>query len=162
MGNPEVDGESGFEQAPIHTETALTSHEQPREEQGVDAWLGGDTEDKHTDAVEDKSEARTIYFNRPLPEQAKDERGHPRVRFVRNKIRTARYTPISFVPKNLYFQFHNVANIYFLFIIILSVGQPAHVQFLQQLMIQDILHLRRFQPRTQRCAFDRHSVHHCS
>lgn len=65
---------------------------------------------------------RYIYFNTPLPASARDEVGHPLAQFSRNKIRTAKYTPISFVPKNLYFQFHNIANIYFLFIIILSVG----------------------------------------
>lgn len=64
---------------------------------------------------------RTIYFNIPLPEDAKDEEGNPKTRYPRNKIRTAKYTPLSFVPKNLWFQFHNIANVYFLFIIILSV-----------------------------------------
>jgi phospholipid-translocating ATPase len=64
---------------------------------------------------------RTIYFNQPLPPEAKDEEGHPLVQYKRNKIRTAKYTPISFLPKNLWLQFHNIANVYFLFIIILSV-----------------------------------------
>jgi len=68
---------------------------------------------------------RNIYFNSPLPASARDEAGHPVAQFPRNKIRTAKYTPISFVPKNLYFQFHNIANIYFLFIIILSVRTPC-------------------------------------
>ncbi len=65
---------------------------------------------------------RTIFFNLPLPDDAKDQDGRPAVTFERNKIRTAKYTPISFVPKNLYFQFLNVANVYFLFIIVLSVS----------------------------------------
>lgn len=65
---------------------------------------------------------RTIFFNRPLPVSARDEEGHPLTVYGRNKIRTAKYTPLSFVPKNLWFQFHNIANIYFLFIIILSVS----------------------------------------
>ncbi|THX87279.1 phospholipid-translocating P-type ATPase [Aureobasidium pullulans] len=64
---------------------------------------------------------RRVFFNMPLPEDARDEEGHPNTQFVRNKIRTAKYTPISFIPKNLWFQFHNIANIYFLFIIILSI-----------------------------------------
>ena len=64
---------------------------------------------------------RVLYFNTPLPEAAKDDDGHPKQRYPRNKIRTAKYTPLSFVFKNLYFQFHNIANIYFLFIILLSV-----------------------------------------
>lgn len=64
---------------------------------------------------------RTIYFNQPLPAEARDEEGHPLQSFKRNKIRTAKYTPISFIPKNLWFQLHNIANVYFLFIVILGV-----------------------------------------
>ncbi|KAL1311298.1 hypothetical protein AAFC00_001481 [Neodothiora populina] len=65
--------------------------------------------------------ARRVFFNQPLPDDARDEEGLPTTQYVRNKIRTAKYTPISFVPKNIWFQFHNIANIYFLFIIILSI-----------------------------------------
>ena len=64
---------------------------------------------------------RRIFFNTPLPDDARDEDGHPLMRYARNKIRTAKYTPLTFLPKNLWFQFHNVANVYFLFIVILSV-----------------------------------------
>ena len=64
---------------------------------------------------------RKIYFNIPLPADARDEEGHPTTQFPRNKIRTAKYTPLSFIPKNLWFQFQNIANIYFLLIIILGV-----------------------------------------
>lgn len=66
--------------------------------------------------------SRTIYFNQSLPPEAKDEDGHPKAHYARNKIRTAKYTPLSFIPKNLWLQFHNVANIYFLFIVLLSVS----------------------------------------
>lgn len=72
-------------------------------------------------AAEQGGPGRRIFFNQPLPNDARDEEGHPTTQFVRNKIRTAKYTPLSFIPKNLWFQFHNIANIYFLFIIILSV-----------------------------------------
>ena len=65
---------------------------------------------------------RRIFFNIPLPHDAKDGEGRPLARYGRNKIRTAKYTPLSFIPKNLWFQFHNVANIYFLFVIILGVS----------------------------------------
>lgn len=74
------------------------------------------------DGDETQRQQRTVYFNMPLPDSARDDEGHPKETFVRNKIRTAKYTPLSFIPKNLFFQFHNIANIYFLFIIILSVG----------------------------------------
>ncbi|KAL6153434.1 phospholipid transporting ATPase [Exserohilum turcicum] len=64
---------------------------------------------------------RRVYFNVPLPQSERDDEGHPIAQYARNKIRTAKYTPLSFVPKNLWFQFHNIANVYFLFIIILGI-----------------------------------------
>ncbi|KAL1626826.1 phospholipid transporting ATPase [Neofusicoccum ribis] len=73
-----------------------------------------------SDASDDGEGGRIIYFNIPLPPEARDEEGHPRATYVRNKIRTAKYTPLSFIPKNLWLQFHNIANIYFAFIIILG------------------------------------------
>ncbi|KAL5341511.1 hypothetical protein BJX70DRAFT_358989 [Aspergillus crustosus] len=63
---------------------------------------------------------RKVYVNVPLPESERDEDGHPKANYPRNKVRTAKYTPLTFVPKNLWFQFQNIANVYFLFIIILS------------------------------------------
>ena len=72
-----------------------------------------------------ESTSRKIYMNVPLPEAEKTEEGYNKQQFVRNKIRTSRYTPLSFIPKNLYFQFHNIANIYFLFIVILCVSQDS-------------------------------------
>ncbi|KAI0124735.1 hypothetical protein BJ170DRAFT_726371 [Xylariales sp. AK1849] len=66
-------------------------------------------------------QGRTLYFNQQLPNEWKDEEGHPLQHFTRNKIRTAKYTPLSFVPKNLWFQFHNIANIFFLFLVILVI-----------------------------------------
>lgn len=75
------------------------------------------------DVDEEKEEnGRTVFFNIPLPKEAQDENGHPLAHYARNKIRTAKYTPITFVPKNLWFQFQNVANVYFLFIVILGVS----------------------------------------
>lgn len=73
---------------------------------------------------EEESQGRKIYVNQPLPPEARTEEGHIKAQYSRNKIRTAKYTPLSFVPKNLWFQFHNIANIYFLFIVILSVSCP--------------------------------------
>ncbi|RDW39818.1 hypothetical protein B0I73DRAFT_131313 [Yarrowia lipolytica] len=73
--------------------------------------------------------SRTVYFNEPLPEDQKDPKtGNPLAHYVRNKIRTTKYTPITFVPKNLWYQFHNVANIYFLLIAILSAFSIFGVQ----------------------------------
>lgn len=83
----------------------------------------GDAEGSESGSEEQDS-GRRVYFNVPLPQHERDENGHPTAHYARNKIRTAKYTPLSFIPKNLYFQFHNVANMYFLFIIILGVCFP--------------------------------------
>lgn len=73
----------------------------------------------HEDMEFDKE--RTIYFNQPLPDTEKDPKtGLIAIEYPRNKIRTTKYTPLNFIPKNLYHQFHNIANIYFLFIVILG------------------------------------------
>lgn len=40
--------------------------------------------------------------------------------WVSNRVRTAKYTPLTFIPKNLFEQFRNVANLYFLFVVILQ------------------------------------------
>ncbi|ORX44091.1 phospholipid-translocating P-type ATPase [Hesseltinella vesiculosa] len=40
--------------------------------------------------------------------------------FTGNRVRTAKYTTLSFIPKNLFEQFRNVANLYFLFLVVLQ------------------------------------------
>jgi phospholipid-translocating ATPase len=97
----------------------MTDDSTKRESNGTD--LESVPEGSEASAETVAGPGRRVFFNMPLPEDARDEEGHPTMQFVRNKIRTAKYTPISFIPKNLWFQFHNIANIYFLFIIILSV-----------------------------------------
>ncbi|KAL3422317.1 phospholipid-translocating P-type ATPase [Phlyctema vagabunda] len=86
--------------------------------------LGGIQEEPTVDEQSQEDDGaegpRTIYFNRSLPKEMLDETGNPSHTFKRNKIRTAKYTPLSFIPKNIYYQFHNVANVYFLFLIILA------------------------------------------
>ncbi|KAJ9635464.1 phospholipid transporting ATPase [Coniosporium tulheliwenetii] len=99
-----------------------TGSAESKSEANGDAMVtsGGETPASYNSSeVEDSG--RRIFFNIPLPADARDEQGHPIAHFARNKIRTAKYTPISFIPKNLWFQFHNIANVYFLFIIILGI-----------------------------------------
>jgi hypothetical protein len=91
----------------------IPSHQQQQ------ASSEGNSEDK---VEEEKMEKRRIYFNMRLPPEEVRDDGTPVHHYPRNKIRTTKYTPLSFIPKNLYIQFHNVANIYFLFIIILQVS----------------------------------------
>ncbi|KAI5956561.1 DNF1 [Candida jiufengensis] len=80
-----------------------------------------------------KQEKRTVVFNRELPEEFLDpESGKPITDYPRNKIRTTKYTPLTFLPKNIFNQFfHNIANIYFLVLIILGAfdifGVPSPV-----------------------------------
>ncbi len=93
-----------------------------RDSLGKEGGLPVDQSPESSDAgAEEQDSGRRVYFNVPLPQTERDEQGHPIAQYARNKIRTAKYTPLSFVPKNLWFQFHNIANVYFLFIIILGV-----------------------------------------
>ncbi|KAL3471806.1 hypothetical protein BJX99DRAFT_236853 [Aspergillus californicus] len=94
-------------------------HKELRDEKRRSA-AANSTTDPLPPAPANEPENRKVYVNIPLPESERDEDGHPKADYPRNKVRTAKYTPITFVPKNLFWQFHNIANIYFLFIIILS------------------------------------------
>lgn len=96
----------------------LPEGSEPPAEDAVQPPIDAGNQEENEDA-EDGFGTRTLYFNQPLPDSLVDEEGHPVQEFTRNKIRTAKYTPLSFVPKNLWFQFHNVANIFFLFLVIL-------------------------------------------
>lgn len=97
---------------------------------GIDEGSGDSS--KNTDDLQqdDKGDngPRQVFFNIPLPSYALDEMGKPAAQFRRNKIRTAKYSPLSFVPKNLWYQFHNIANVYFLFLIILAVRTTQPVE----------------------------------
>lgn len=62
---------------------------------------------------------RTVFVNLPLPGDML-KKGEPITRYVRNKVRTSKYTLITFLPKNLFEQFRRVANIYFLALVILQ------------------------------------------
>ncbi|CAI8502453.1 unnamed protein product [Pichia kudriavzevii] len=74
-------------------------------------------------------ETREIFYNQQLPERLINHKtGHNKVIYERNKIRTTKYTPLNFVPLNIFFQFTNIANSYFLFIIILGCFQIFGVQ----------------------------------
>lgn len=62
---------------------------------------------------------RIVVPNHTVPPKT-PKRDHPNGRRVGNKIRTTKYTVLSFLPKNLLEQFHRVANLYFIFIVLLN------------------------------------------
>lgn len=62
---------------------------------------------------------RIVVPNHTVPPKT-PKRDHPNGRRVGNKIRTTKYTLLSFLPKNLLEQFHRVANLYFIFIVVLN------------------------------------------
>ncbi|KAH7868232.1 phospholipid-transporting ATPase 1 [Lentinula edodes] len=63
---------------------------------------------------------RNVYVNHPLGHSELDQDGEPIARYERNKVRTTKYTIITFLPKNLFEQFRRVANLFFL---VLDVAQ---------------------------------------
>ncbi|KAI8137616.1 hypothetical protein BJV82DRAFT_524978 [Fennellomyces sp. T-0311] len=66
------------------------------------------------------TEGRTIYVNTEIPNEELDDYGQPTKQYIANKIRTAKYTWYTFLPKNLFEQFRGIANLYFLFLVILQ------------------------------------------
>jgi phospholipid-translocating ATPase len=63
---------------------------------------------------------RSVYVNMPLPQADLDQYGEPKTQYAANKVRTSKYTLLTFIPKNLFEQFRRVANIYFLFVVLLQ------------------------------------------
>ena len=137
-------------------------------EKGQDGDAGHGSEqsdDSESTEVDEGSSQRSVFVNQPLPPQAIDEDGSPLQSFSRKKIRTAKYTPLIFVPKNLWLQFHNVANVYFLFVTILAVrSSPSRISPAIRLLINsslDISHFWRNQSRTRRCSPHCYSIDYC-
>ncbi|KAJ6909055.1 hypothetical protein NC652_020118 [Populus alba x Populus x berolinensis] len=58
-------------------------------------------------------DARLVYLNDPV-------KSNERYEFAGNSIRTSKYSVFSFLPRNLFRQFHRVAYIYFLIIAVLN------------------------------------------
>jgi phospholipid-translocating ATPase len=58
-----------------------------------------------------KQKARRIYVNLPSKNQ---------INYTLNRVRTSKYTIFTFLPKNIFEQFHGLANFYFLSLVILQ------------------------------------------
>ena len=52
--------------------------------------------------------------------RANDPEWNSQYEYVNNKIRTAKYSKFTFIPRNLFEQFHRAANVYFLVLLILQ------------------------------------------
>jgi len=65
----------------------------------------------------DQVASRRVYFNISLPSIAVDRYGVPLYHYKNNKLRTSKYTLLTFIPQNIYEQFHRVANLFFLFMV---------------------------------------------
>ncbi|WAQ91106.1 hypothetical protein PtA15_13A507 [Puccinia triticina] len=104
---PELDQDE--EEADEHTKNLKELEDSP----------AADLQRKQNDAS--KQQRRSIYVNLVLPTLQLDKYGDPIARYVRNKVRTTKYTLITFFPKNMWEQFRNVANVYFLVLIIFQV-----------------------------------------
>ncbi len=62
---------------------------------------------------------RIIVPNHLVPSDVPASR-HPNREYLDNFVRTTKYTLLSFLPRNLFEQFHRFANLYFLFIVLLN------------------------------------------
>ncbi|KIK63428.1 hypothetical protein GYMLUDRAFT_41114 [Collybiopsis luxurians FD-317 M1] len=79
-----------------------------------------DSTDNSTPSTEIPGLRRNVYVNHPLSHSELDQNGEPMARYERNKVRTSKYTIITFIPKNLFEQFRRVANIFFLVLVVVQ------------------------------------------
>ncbi|KAJ3170240.1 hypothetical protein HDU88_008867 [Geranomyces variabilis] len=76
-------------------------------------------------AASDLNAKRRVYVNTPLVPPYIDTRtNEPVFTFPSNKVRTSKYSPLTFLPKNLFEQFRSVANFYFTSLVILQAFPP--------------------------------------
>jgi len=80
---------------------------------------------------------RNIVPNHTIPSDVPRDK-HPNGSYPDNHIRTTKYTLFSFLPKNLYEQFHRFANLYFLFIVILN-WVPAITAFGREISMLPVI-----------------------
>ncbi|XP_064886128.1 phospholipid-transporting ATPase VB isoform X3 [Columba livia] len=66
-----------------------------------------------------KNENKRVIISN-LPFGSKKWKENPNRHYDSNKIKTTKYTILTFLPKNIYEQFHRFANIYFVFIALLN------------------------------------------
>ncbi|KAG5886182.1 hypothetical protein JTB14_036051 [Gonioctena quinquepunctata] len=74
---------------------------------------------RQTSKKEQEGRCRTVVPNHIVPPKIPMNE-HPNGHQPNNRIRTTKYTLLSFLPRNLLEQFHRVANLYFIFIVLLN------------------------------------------
>ncbi|XP_063809380.1 phospholipid-transporting ATPase VA isoform X2 [Pseudophryne corroboree] len=67
-----------------------------------------------------ESKVRTVRSNLLYQASGKAAAENPNRQYAGNAIQTTKYTALSFLPKNLFEQFHRLANVYFVFIALLN------------------------------------------
>lgn len=101
----------------IFSERKDSDDENDEEDEQLDNSFGSEDEDeempvREASFVEDHSSWRKIFVN----DYENIDLGQGS--FIGNQIHTAKYTWWSFLPKNLFFQFTKLANVYFLLMMI--------------------------------------------
>lgn len=85
-----------------------------------------------------KKESKTrLVRSSLLPPEAEAEKSK-RPALASNRLKTTKYTALSFLPKNLFEQFHRLANVYFVFIALLNFV-PAVNAFQPELALAPVL-----------------------
>ena len=79
---------------------------------------------------------RLIIPNHHLPHGMKAFR--PNRNFLNNRIKTTKYNILTFLPKNLFEQFHRFANVFFLFITLLN-WIPAITAFAREVAMVPVV-----------------------
>ncbi|XP_012281386.1 probable phospholipid-transporting ATPase VD isoform X2 [Orussus abietinus] len=70
-------------------------------------------------SVPEEPPLRTVVPNHLIPPNTSSSK-HPNGIRIDNRVCTTKYTALSFLPRNLLEQFHRVANLYFIFIVLLN------------------------------------------
>uniref|UniRef100_A0A8C5GBM5 Phospholipid-transporting ATPase n=1 Tax=Gouania willdenowi TaxID=441366 RepID=A0A8C5GBM5_GOUWI len=103
-----------WQQLPYTTQTDDTSMESRDTEITKAAGAGATAAVRGRKKRKNKeNKTRTVRANTLLND-------HPNPHYANNKIKTTKYTLLSFLPKNLFEQFHRFANVYFVFIALLN------------------------------------------
>ncbi|XP_040378098.1 phospholipid-transporting ATPase 1-like [Oryza brachyantha] len=112
-------GAMEMQHSPSSLEIGVVSSSQPQEKPNRSRRVRNKSS-QFEDPFSSEHDPRLIYINDP-------NRTNDRYEFTGNEIRTSKYTLITFLPKNLFIQFHRLAYVYFLVIAALNQLPPLAV-----------------------------------